>query len=81
MYKLNNGKTIKRLKAVRVIRFVEISELRGHKNLYCEQLMVSYPFYEGEELPLGESHYEHAYHKVIDVIGKIAQKHDAEEQL
>ena len=77
MYKLNNGKTIKRLKTVRVIRFVEFSELRGH----CEQLMVSYSYYEGEELPLGESHYEHAYHKVIDVIRKNAQKHDAEEQL
>ena len=36
--------------------------------------MLYYPFFE--ELLLGESHYEHTYPKVIDVIGKNAQKYE-----
>ena len=37
--------------------------------------MLYYPLFEEEELLLGESHYKHAYHKVIDVVRKNAQKY------
>ena len=80
VYKLNNGQFVKRLKTVRVIRFVEFSELRDPENFYREQLMLYYPFFEEEELLLGESHYEHAYHKVIDVWRKTPRNMNVGEQ-
>ena len=73
---MNNVQFVERSKTVRVIRFVEFSELRDPENFYCEHILLYYPFFEEEELLLVESYYEHACHKVIVVVGKIAHKYE-----
>ena len=73
VYQLKNGQQIKRLRKMRVIRFVNYNELRDPENFCREQLLLHYPFVDETDLLSSCQSYQEAYQKHFSAINEKAK--------